>query len=217
MMNSVELSNYIRKNYKPTMRSMSMRTLVHGVGINDADYMQQPVTENGRVTCPAYRAWKSMLARAYYDRIHRLEPAYADVEVCDGWLKFMSFRGWWVDNYREGFHLDKDLFGNGKEYSPEKCIYIPQWLNAFIMTGESRRGDCLIGVNVNKRSGKYIAQSNNPVTGKREFIGHFDDMVEASERYKERKKEHAISLKPHMDEIDLRIFNRVIKLIEESK
>lgn len=216
-MNSIELSNHIRSKYKPSMRSMTMRGLVHGKGINDADYMQQPVTENGRITCPAYRAWKSMLARAYYERFHKLEPTYADVEVCESWLKFMRFREWWVENYKEGFHLDKDLFGDGKEYSPDKCIYIPQWLNAFIMAKESMRGKCLIGVNINKRSGKYIAQSSNPINGKREFIGHFDDMEEASKRYKTRKKEHANSLKPYMDEIDSRIFNRVIMLIEESK
>lgn len=216
-MNNIELSNYIKDTFKPTARSLSMRKPVFGVGINDANYMQQPAVQGGRLTCPCYRAWKAILNRCYNEKTHKTSPAYIGVTMSDEWRIFSKFRQWWIGHYIEGYHLDKDIIGNGKKYSKETCIYVPQFINAFVMTGFNSRGDYMIGVNKSKRNGCFIAQSNNPVTGKREFIGHFKTEEEASEAYKKNKALHATSLKPQMDKIDPRIYPSVISIIKRSK
>ena len=215
-MNSVELSDYIRLNFKPTARSISMRKPVFGVGVNNADYMQQPSTVGGRLTCPAYRAWKSIMSRSYNEKFHKIEPAYSSVVVASEWVGFMNFRKWWILNYVSGYHLDKDIIGSGKVYGPNDCIYIPQWLNAFVMKGESKRGNSPTGVSKDTRSARFVAQCNNPITNKREFVGYFSTEVKARDAYLERKIQHATSLKITMDNIDIRIYPNVINIIKKG-
>ena len=217
-MNQIELSNYIRETFKPTARSISMRKPVFGVGINDADYMQQPVVGGSRMTCPAYRAWKAILMRCYDKRFHKKEPSYIGVLMSDEWHSFMAFRAWWVNNYAEGFHIDKDIIGDGSMYSRESCIYIPRWLNAFIIAPEKASNECSTGVSIYTRnSKKFVAQCNNPITGQREFLGYFNCNEDARRAYVKRKIKHADSLKAMMDAIDTRIYNRVIRIIERMQ
>jgi len=47
------------------------------------------------------------------------------VRVCDSWQTFANFHKWAVNNgYKKGLHLDKDIKGNGKLYSPESCCFV---------------------------------------------------------------------------------------------
>lgn len=216
-MKNVELSNYIRQNFKPTARSMSMRRPIFGIGVNDADYMQQPMTKNGRLTCPCYRTWKAILSRCYNKKFHEIEPTYIGVSICEEWKSFSAFRDWWIIHQVDGWHIDKDIVGGGIEYSPENCIYIPQWLNAFVMRNESRRGECLIGVHWCNRKKSYVAQCNDTNTGNRVHVGYFKEMNDAHDAYKKEKLNQAFKNKQKMDSIDERIYPKVMEMIIKSK
>lgn len=78
----------------------------------------------------AYSKWYPMIRRCYTNDSGT--ESYDEVEVCNEWLNFQNFAYWYYskqDNNRIDYHLDKDLLGNGKLYSPETCCLIPSKLN----------------------------------------------------------------------------------------
>lgn len=191
--------------------------LVYGFGVNDADYVVQPLLSGKQGICPAYRAWKKMLERCYSIRSHSKHPTYIGVTVCDEWRSFMAFRGWWLTARVDGWELDKDLLSSDKVYSPLSCIYVPGWLNNFTTDSGAKRGEWPIGVDLNAPSGRFRARCRNPISGKLEHLGLFSTPELASEAWRDRKAWLALELKPSMDEIDHRIYPRVIEIITKAR
>lgn len=217
-MNKIELSIWIEANYPANKLSIYQRKPRHGVGINDSNYASQPRVNGVKLCDPAYRSWAGMLERAYSERFHKRQPTYSDVTVCKEWHSFVAFRAWWLENYREGFSLDKDLLVVGnREYSPDACIYVPQWLNTFTIDCGASRGELPIGVRLDTRSGKYKSRCCNPITGKQHELGRFNTPVAAHEAWLRYKLELADELKPRMDAIDQRIYPNVISIIKAAQ
>lgn len=71
-----------------------------------------------------YQAWRNMLARCYYPDYQKNNQSYAGCVVCDDWHNFQTFANWYVNNFIEGYQLDKDIAGNGSLYSPETCTFV---------------------------------------------------------------------------------------------
>ena len=212
-MTNVELSLFIEANYPISGRG-NPRKPVHGIGFNDVNYTTQPRVNGSALCDPAYRAWASMIQRAYDKKFHEKRQTYSDVTVCKDWHSFSAFRAWWLDNYREGWQLDKDLLMPGnREYSPDACIYIPSRLNAFTIDCGASRGELPIGVCLSKPTGKYTAKCNNPITGKNHHLGSFNAPEEANEAWLDYKLSIADRLKKEMDYIDPRIYNNVLTII----
>ena len=188
-----------------------MRT-VYGVGINDADYVVSPSVNGVQVWCPAYSVWKAMIKRCYSDRYKQKNKKHIGVKVCDEWLSFMGFRKWWVDNHVDGWKLNKCILSDDMIYSPETSIFVPSWIDEITHDINGRIGECRAGVCYHGASGKFQSQCHYPLKGQ-EYIGLFDTEEEAYAESMKRKLEITIELKPKMDEIDARIFQRVIELI----
>lgn len=142
-----------------TKQSLAGRKLVHGVGVNDADYITRPLINGKRVTCPSYRRWKNMLKRAYCKDEQRRFPSYIGCTVCKEWLVFSVFDKWLTKNNVEGWHLDKDIkkIGN-KEYSPDFCLLVPPEVNCLLLDRAAARGKLPIGVVFHKETGKFRAR-----------------------------------------------------------
>lgn len=90
-----------------------------------------------------YSRWRHMLSRCYYIKYQRYSRyGGRGVLVCDEWLNYQNFAGWFNANYIEGFELDKDLtIPNSKIYSPKTCCFIPQEINSLIVvSGENDNG-----------------------------------------------------------------------------
>lgn len=192
------------------------KELVYGVGVNDADYVAEPTINGRRVRCPAYSAWTGMLKRAYSEKYQEKRPTYKGVVVCDEWHSFMSFRHWWLESQVDGWHMDKDVLSDDRIYSPETCIFLPVWLNSFTIDSGAARGEWPIGVCFYRRRGKFKSRCRHPF-GKNEFLGYFSTPDEAHAAWLARKLEIAHELKHLMDDIDARIFPRVIEIISRSK
>lgn len=216
-MNSIDQSNHIRLNYKPSKKSISFRNPIYGVGINDADYTVSPTIDGKVVRCKAYLSWTWMLVRACSDRYKKENSTYTDVSVSSEWKSFMKFREWWVVNYVDGWQLDKDILSLGSGiYGNETCLYIPQWLNKFITDTSSSRGLWLIGATWHKQHGMFMAQCSNPITGKGEKLGYFINQEDAHKAWKSRKMDIAFQLKDLMDAIDPRVYFMVTDKIMRS-
>ena len=217
-MNKIELSLHLEASYPANKSSIARRKPVRGVGENDADYITAPMANGVRLLDPAYSAWTDMLERAYSERFHEKQPTYTDVTVCKEWHSFSAFRVWWLNNYREGFSLDKDLLVVGnREYAPDACIYVPQWLNTFTVDCGASRGELPIGVCLHKQTGLYNSACRNQITGKRSYPGCFTTPEEAHEAWLKCKLSLAEQLKSDMDAIDTRIYNNVVTIIKAAE
>ena len=213
-MDKVKLSLYIEQNYPLSGRG-GPRKPVHGVGTNDADYMPSPRVNGVQLCDPAYNTWVSVLQRSYSQKFHESNHTYSDVTVCSDWHSFSAFRAWWLENYREGGHLDKDLLVVGnREYGPDTCVYVPRWLNNLTTDRGALRGDLPIGTSLHKPTGKYQSNCCNPITGKQRTIGRFTTPEAAHEAWLNYKLALADKLKPDMAAIDQRIHPNVVTIIK---
>lgn len=188
------------------------------MGVNDADYVTQPVIDGKKVMCPAFRAWSNMLSRAYNPNYHNKYPTYKGVEVCSEWLVFSNFRMWFVEYHIDDFYLDKDILNpeNNKVYSPDNCIFVPLWLNSFILTNSGKRGEFLLGVTWHKHLGKFVAQCCHPKDKTNKFLGYFKNENEAHNAWLRRKLEIALELKPEMDLINPIIYQNVVRKVTSA-
>ena len=216
-MSGKEQTLWLEENTELSRRSESHRCLVYGVGVNDAPYCIETRIDGKRVACPAYSAWRGMLYRAYSDKHHARRPTYSGVKVCEEWKNLCAFRDWWMVNQVDGWQLDKDLMSDSREYSPETCLFVPAWLNLFTTARGAARGAHPIGVSFHKGSGRFQAQCRNTSSNKNKPLGLFDTPEEAHEAWLVHKLELALELKPRMDEIDLRIYPRVVEIINNAK
>jgi len=175
--------------------------LVCGVGINDADYVVkkwETISANGVRKqklvweCPYYRTWKSMLNRCYSTKLQDGNPTYKGCSVSEEWLRFSNFKRWMECQDWEGMQLDKDLlFEGNKVYSGETCVFVARMVNTFTTDRGNDRGEWLIGVNWDKRDGKFKSSCRNPFTKKGEYLGLFTCEVEAHQAWLKRKLELA--------------------------
>lgn len=164
--------------------------LVHGVGINDANYSVRPSVIGKRPQCAFYSRWERMLFRCYGDPALIKRPTYKGCTVCDEWLVFSNFKSWMEKQSWEGKVIDKDIIVSGnKIYSPDTCALVDQKTNLFVTDRGAKRGDFLIGVGYIKSSGKFAARCGNPFTGVQEYLGCFSLEIEAHEAWRSRKHE----------------------------
>lgn len=215
-MSGLERTLWLEDNCKVGGRG-SPRSLVYGIGNNDAKYCQQPLIEGRRFRCPAYVAWKSILTRCYSDKFQTRSQTYVGVRMCDDWTSFSAFRAWWIENQADDFQLDKDILSDDRVYSPSTCLFVPSWINTFTIDRGVARGEFPIGVSYHKSSGRFVAQCNNPITGAKECLGYFSYTDDANKAWMSRKLELALELKPKMDEINVRIYPRIVEIINNAK
>ena len=191
--------------------------LIFGVGVNDANYCTQPTINGAVVRDPAYAAWANMIKRCYSHKFQLSQPTYSGFKVCREWHSFMAFRAWWIEHQVDGWHLDKDLLSDAMEYSPDSCIFVPCWLNTFTNDCGASRGTWPKGVCFDKSIYRFKARRCNPISGKYEHIGVFSNHVAAYIAWLDRKLDLALELKPKMDEIDSRIYPRIVEIIRSAK
>ena len=76
--------------------------------------------------------WYDMFKRCYSKKWLDKHPSYKDYSVCEDWFLFSNIKLWAEQFDYKGLHLDKDLLGDGKSYSPENCAFIPPEVNRFL-------------------------------------------------------------------------------------
>lgn len=169
---------------------------VAGVG-----YFGQGRFSNGRKiigeTPPkeVYGYWARMLNRCYNPEevVKNKGRWYIYTEVHKDWFCFQNFAEWALSqpNWNLKYELDKDLIGTGWEYSSDSCTFLPADVNAFLAETKTRpMHDLPIGVQYLKpgTTGAKVGYVARCCTEKgREYLGYFDDPMEAYYKYKETK------------------------------
>lgn len=182
---------------------------VFGIGyIGEGDYKP---AENGKPT-EQYKVWNAMLMRCYSKKFQEKQPSYLGCTVVEEWHNFQVFAKWMDENFYSidghRMHLDKDILVKGnKVYSPETCVFVPQFINTLFLKRQSDRGSLPIGVKrCSTNPKKFEVQMRNG-TESRGYIGLFNSPEEAFLKYKEYKENHIKEIaKEHEDKIPRALF-----------
>lgn len=162
--------------------SIGKRSLIFGVGTNDADYIIEPDKSNRKNRCPYYSRWHSMMTRCYSPKFLSENKTYDGCFVSSDWLRFSSFKSWMENQAWKGFALDKDLIKPlNKKYSAEFCCFIPQKLNNILCDHKAKRGPHPKGVSFDKSRSLYTSKIS--IDGKTVNLGRFEDVHEAEIEY----------------------------------
>ena len=166
--------------------SLSQRSKVFGVGINDADYLTTPKINKIQYICPFYAIWKNMLRRCYDSNFHVRQPTYKDCIVCNEWLLFSNFKKWMELQDWKGMQLDKDLLSQGnKTYSPDLCLLVSHKINTLLCNAPATRGSTPQGVSIIQN--KYIVARCNIGGGNVIYLGTYKTVDAAFNEYKKFK------------------------------
>lgn len=174
-----------------------------------------------------YKTWVQMLSRCYNEK----NPDYrSHCFVCKEWHCFNIFKndcknllGYddMIKNQHIKYSLDKDfIIQNNNIYSKEKCCFIPQDLNSFILNTNKNREFKFEGVHYRKDCSKYRASIR--YNGKTKHIIHSNNPVIAHEEYWKEKRKIAHELLNSKynficEEIKIIVFERLELKYKESK
>ena len=142
-----------------------------------------------------YKVWLNMLKRAYNIDFRAKFLTYKNVTVCEEWLNFQNFAGWYYcqplsnakDLTGKSYHLDKDILVKGsKIYSPETCCFVPHEINSLLTHIKFKNNGFPVGVWFHKKAKKFTTKLNfdNQV----KHLGYFDTPEQAFSAYKEAKE-----------------------------
>ena len=186
----------IKTDYKHFVRGnvkSHFAATVFGVGITGLE----PTRDENGDQLDSYRCWQEMLRRCYSAKHQAKYPTYIDCSVCDDWLYYSNFKNWYDKSYYEvenkTSQLDKDILIKGnKVYSPETCVFVPQFINKLFIKRQKLRGAFPIGVYYKKANKKYVAQLSIFKDGEKTMktLGYFDTPEEAFYVYKQNKEEY---------------------------
>ena len=179
--------------------------LVQGFGINDLN--------DQRKTSKEFSLWCDMLARCYSEKLHARIPTYKDCSTSNEFRQYSDFKNWCQSQIGfgvVGFELDKDIIQKGnREYHPDKCVFLPRELNAFLRTRKKSRGLLPIGVTTLSRSSGYMAFLNNKK--ERIYLGTFPTPELAFQAYKVAKEQAIKNMaNKWKDQIDPRAYDALM-------
>lgn len=162
-----------------------MAKLIYGVGWNDGKYPSAV----GGVKVKSYITWWGLLRRCYDKKWQTLNPTYIGCSVNENFKSYSYYHEWCLNQVgfdSLDFQLDKDLLRKeGKFYSENNCLFLPQEINLLLTTGKAARGDFPIGVR--REGNKYRSEGTFGSFHKR-YLGLFPTAKEAFIRYKQVKE-----------------------------
>lgn len=181
---------------------------IEGVGYIGEGIFSSPVsTKEG---AQAYLLWKNLLKRCYNVEFLERYPTYKGCFVAEEWKNFNTFASWCIaqkgflcsDKDGRLFHLDKDILGDGIEYSPENCCFIPAHLNSCFKKSK----DC-----VRKYYNKWVVSSSKlgHIT---KYFGLFETKEEAIVKHLDIKKSLVESiLRDYEDTLPISVVEAALK------
>ena len=200
-------------------RSLSNRSLVNGVGVNDSTYHTNIINNNKLIwRCPFYIKWKHMLERCYSPKYHKNFPTYIGCSVCPEWRYFSKFRLWMENQNWKSMELDKDLLVKGNQvYGPDTCCFIPKPINYLFGSGKKKNNLHLPENVCLTASGKYRVSVR--IRPSKKYTKVFLTLKEAHIHALEKKieaVEYGIISYPELDVRAVIALNREINQMQEQ-
>lgn len=155
----------------------------------------------------------ALLRRLLSENAKAKNSSYQGVIISDDWLDFDSFLSWaekQIGHEHKDWHIEKDILVKGnKKYSSETCCFVPLRVNILFTSRSSERGECPIGVHLEKKTGKYIASCRD---GKQKVkLGRYDTPEDAFYAYKSFKEKVIKSVADeYRDVIDPKVYSALV-------
>ena len=161
----------------------------------------------------AYTTWLGIKRRCYNSQ-DKYYYCYGQigVKMCDEWLDFKAFKSWYFENYYsidgEYIAIDKDIFGDGKLYSPSTCCFVPFKINGMFV---HKHNGIMRGLQ--KKGSKYQVKARNTFTGENEYVGTFKNPEIAHMAYIGAKEAiiHAVA-EEYKDKIPFKLYEKLSTL-----
>jgi hypothetical protein len=170
--------------------SKAKRKIVCGFGVNDSDYVTNPIVNGKRNLCPFYSVWINMIRRCYSNKSHK---SYENVYVDEEWKYFSKFKSWMENQDWQGKHLDKDiLFPGNKIYCSEKCIFVSQKVNKLLLKNNETMKNLPLGVCYNKKRNSYMSYYS--YNSKLINLGWYNNPIDAHKKFQLKKSEYIIEV-----------------------
>ena len=169
--------------------------------------------ENGK-PLKSYKIWEAMIKRCYSKKSNINYPSYDKCEVCEEWLCYANFKKWYNENIYEivgeKICLDKDiLVQNNKIYSPETCIFVPEYINKLFM-GHERTYELPKGVYKTKNK---TYQATIRIKGEYIYLGTFNTIEEAKQSYDKAHLDYIKEVaEEYKNKIPQKLYNRLIEI-----
>jgi len=177
----------------------------------------------------AYGVWYAMLERSYCPVYHEWKPSYKGCYVCAEWLNFQNFASWYYDNLppesgEVRYQLDKDiLYAGNKEYSPERCVFVPDFINSAFKSAPVKSGSLPRGV-VFVKGKYYTSQLRDRISHGEDskYLGIFNNKEDAHKAWQVAKLEvlkDRLEMYLSTDHVDARVVEAIeqrIALLEED-
>lgn len=182
---------------------------VHEIGITDITHITV-----GRLD--SYKRWASILRRCYSYKALRNNPSYLNTSVCEEWLTYSNFKKWFDKNYVKGWDIDKDILSEDNictVYSPSTCMFIPKWLNLYVVSPTYFDKSTPIGVSYDKKSRRYTVKCRELGTSRQLFVGVFKRKSEAQKAWLNKKIEMLDLRKSELDSIHPDLYYRVLAFL----
>jgi hypothetical protein len=129
-----------------------------------------------------------MVERCHSKREQDRNPTYIGCTIDKRWRYKSAYVRWYKKHYVKGWHVDKDIVGDGTIYSPDVCVFVPPRINTLFVHPTKDREGCLLGVHkTTTRAGntRYVARCSDGYKNIR--LGTFDTCEEAHATYKAYK------------------------------
>jgi hypothetical protein len=191
--------------------SKSKRKIICDFGINDSNYITNPIINGKRTLCPFYSVWVNMIRRCYGKGSNL---CYENVYVDEEWKYFSIFKSWMEKQDWEKKCLDKDiLYPGNKIYCYKKCIFVSQKVNKLLLKSDKVRGNFPLGVSYNKKRNSYMSYYN--YNSKLINLGWYNDPFEAHRKFQLKKSKYILEVADEQSDKKLktaliRIANNII-------
>lgn len=165
------------------------------IGAGPYKTITEELTSKGKnKASEAYTRWNSMMKRCY-DSSSKEYPRYGGVgvTVCDEWKCFQNYAEYFYENWQEGLQLDKDILDvNNRVYSPDKCKFVPVYINNLLIHQKNVSNGLPVGVYCLKKGPRMVNELKKPYTveWKKKSLGTFSTAMEAHKVWQINKANH---------------------------
>lgn len=158
--------------------------------INDLD---KPTSEYEKLPDGRYKQIYSDRPYSICLSIHQRKGKkyYEDIEIHPDWYYRSKFENWYNEQKElqpmiDTLDIEKDiLIPNNRLYSPDTCIFVPDWFNLQFIERGKGRGEYPLGVCKYKKG--YISNIGDGSGKTKKYLGYFPTVEEAHIAWQQAK------------------------------